>query len=377
MPDPLWFLYQDNAQQGPLPLEALRALADQGKLRPDSLVTRVGMADWVPARSVPELFPQESAMRPPLPPGVGPRRDVLAAGRGLAERLHRATGADDVTETLPHLRLVRLLLRGLRRVLTESGMGAADLVARQTGHLAYVAAAVLLVLSFLILGIRSDSFRLTFGALLLLAPAAILLHYVAALFLDAGAALLRKSPSELSSPAILTFFSLAFFAGSVICFCVGLHSLILREPFLNFGLWVGFAAVLLYACGVALNPATVNVHPGSGLSAGEEALGISMFLLKIPVRMVPFLFGVGSVVGLCAAVYLLYLVSTQELFLVIDDAYKIASNVLRVALLPLAIYLLFALSSLLVEILRAILRVPARIDALRAEVNGGTPPAAG
>ena len=89
MPDPLWYYYQDNAQQGPLTLEALRALADQGKLRPDTLVTRIGMTDWLPARLVPELFPQESAMRPPLPPGVGPRRDVLAAGRKLAERLHQ------------------------------------------------------------------------------------------------------------------------------------------------------------------------------------------------------------------------------------------------------------------------------------------------
>jgi len=58
------------------------------------------------------------------------------------------------------------------------------------------------------------------------------------------------------------------------------------------------------------------------------------------------------------------------------DIDKISANVLGVALLPLIIYLLFALSSLLVEILRAILRIPARIDALRADVNGG-PPAAG
>ncbi len=377
MADPLWFIYQDNAQQGPMPLEALRAMADQGRLRPDSLVTRIGMADWVPARSVPELFPQEAALHPPLPPGVGPRRDVLATGRNLAERLHRATGADDVTETLPHLRLVRLLLHGLRRLLTESGMGASDLFARQAGHLAYVAAAVFLVLGFLILGIRSDSFRLSFGAVLLMAPAAILLHYVAALFLDAGASLLRRSPSELASPAILTFSALAFFAGAVLCFFQGLYGLILGGTLLDFGIRLGIAAILLYACGVALNPATVNVHPGSNLSAGEEALGISMFLLKLPVRMVPFLFGVGSLVGLCAAIYLVYLVCTQEPFLIIGSAYQIATYVLGVALLPLIIYLLFALSSLLVEVLRAILRVPGRIDALRSDVNGGTPPAAG
>ncbi|HEX3551685.1 MAG TPA: DUF4339 domain-containing protein [Thermoanaerobaculia bacterium] len=376
MPDPLWYYYQDNAQQGPLPLETLRALADQGKLRPDSLVTRIGMADWLPAKLVPELFPQESAMRPPLPPGVGPRRDVLAAGRNLAERLHRVAGADDVTETLPHLRLVRLLLKGLRRGLTESGLGAADLVARQTGHLAYVLAAVLLVLDYLVLGIRSDSFRLTFGGLLLIAPAAILLHYIAASFLDAGFSLLRKSPSELSSPAILTFFALLFFAGSVVCFGLGLYGVILGGSLLRFGFWLGMTALLLYACGIALNPATVNVNPASGLSAGEEALGILLFLLKVPVRLVPFLFGVGAVVGVCAAVYLLYLVFTQAPVFLVEQAHEIAHGVLGVALLPLLAYLGFVVSALLVEVLRAILRIPGKIDSLRSDVNGG-PPAAG
>ncbi len=195
MPDSLWYYYQDNAQQGPMPLEALRALADQKKLRPDTLVTRIGMTDWLPARLVPELFPQESASRPPLPPGVGPRRDVLAAGRNLAERLHRVTGADDVTETLPHLRLVRLLLKGLRRAFTENGLGTADLVARQTGHIAYVLSAALLVLGLLVLGIRSDSFRLSASALLLAAPAALLLHYIARGCCASRRARCRRRPS--------------------------------------------------------------------------------------------------------------------------------------------------------------------------------------
>lgn len=316
-------------------------------------------------------------MRPPLPPGVGPRRDVLAAGRNLAERLHRVAGADDVTETLPHLRLVRLLLKGLRRGLTESGLGAADLVARQTGHLAYVLAAVLLVLDYLVLGIRSDSFRLTFGGLLLIAPAAILLHYVAVLFLDAGFSLLRKSPSELSSPAILSFFALLFFAGSVLSFALGVYGLILGGSLLSFGYALGLAALLLYACGIALNPATVNVNPASGLSAGEEALGILLFLLKVPVRLVPFLFGVGAVVGVCAAVYLLYLVFTQAPVFLVEQAHQIAHGVLGVALLPLLAYLSFVVSALLVEVLRAILRIPGKIDSLRSDVNGGGPPAAG
>jgi hypothetical protein len=367
MPDSVWYLFQDGTQQGPMSLEALRALADEGKLKPDGLVTRPGMPDWLPARSVPELFPQDSIVRPPLPPGVGPRRDVLA---GFKKRLRSTVGAEDVIESLPHLRGLRKLLEALRKGISENGLALADRIAKQTGHLAYMAAAVFLVLAFLVLGIRSDSFQIFFTGLLILLPAAVILHFLAALFLDAGFALLRKSPSELSSSAVLAFFALVFLAGAVYCFLMGLYGLINGGPFLDFGYWMGGFAVLLFACGIALHPSTVNVTAGTDMSAGEEALGISMFLVKLPVRLVPFLFGVASVVGLCAAVYLFYLVIAEDLLFVTDEAYDIARSVLGVGLIPFLVYVGFALAYLLVELLRAILRTPGRIEALRTDVNG-------
>ena len=371
MSDQVWYLFQDGTQQGPMSMEALRALADQGKLKSDALVTRVGMTDWLPARSVPELYPNESPVRPPLPPGVGTRRDPLAFGRSLAAGVRRSVGADDVVESLPHLRGVRWVLQFLRRAFTEAGLDGTDRIARQTGHVAYIAAAVVLILAFLILGVRSDSFRIFFAGLLALPILAVILHYLAVLFLDAGTSLLRKSPSELASPAVLTFAALAFLAGALYCLFVGLYGVIIGGPFIQFGLWLGGFAVLLYACAVALNPASVNVTAGADLSAGEEALGIGMFLVKLPVRLVPFVFGVGSLVGLLAAFYLLYLVASQEPLFVADIAHQIAHGVLSVALVPFLAYLGFALSYLLVDLLRAILRTPQRVDALREDLRGG------
>jgi uncharacterized protein DUF4339 len=371
MPDQVWYLFQDGVQQGPMTLEALRVLADQGKLNADSLVTRVGMTDWVPARSLPELFPQEAAIvRPPLPPGVGPRRDYLAWGRGLGDRMRRTFGGD-IVETLPHLRAVRALLELLRRRLTETALVAADRLALQTGHLAYLVAAAFLVLAFLILGIRGDSAKLVFIGLLIIGPAAVVLHFLAVLFLDAGPALLRKSPSELSSSVPLAFFALAFLAGAVYCFLVGLYSLFRGGAFLDFALWMGGFLVLLYACALAVNPQTVNVAAGADLTAGEEALGLAMFLVKLPVRLVPFLFGVGSVVGLGAAVFLFFLTFRDQPLYVTAEAYPIAASVLlALGLLPFAVYVGFSLAFLAVDVLRAILRIPARIDALRQDVNG-------
>lgn len=368
MPDTVWYLFQDGTQQGPMSLEALRVLADEGKLKPDGLVTRPGMTDWLPARSVPELFPQDSMVRPPLPPGVGPRRDVLA---GLKQRLGRTVGAEDVVQSLPHLRGVRAVLEALRRGISENGLALADRIAKQTGHLAYMAAALFLILAFLVLGIRADSFRIFFTGLLILLPAAVILHFLAALFLDAGFALLKKSPSELSSSAVLAFFALVFLGGALFCFLMGLYGLINGGPFFDFGHWMCGFAVLLFACGLALHPSTVNVTAGTDMSAGEEALGISMFLVKLPVRLVPFLFGVGSVMGLCGAIYLLYLVIAGDLPFATHEAHHRAWGVLGVGLIPFLIYVGFALAYLLVELLRAILRTPGRIEALRTDVNGG------
>lgn len=370
MSEQVWYMFQNGIQQGPMTIEAMRVLADQGKLKPDGLVTRVGMTDWVPASSVAELFPDGSAVRPPLPPGVGPHRDVMAFGRGLADRLRRSVGADDVTESLPHLRAVRFLLRGLGRGLTEGVLDNSDRIARLTGHVAYVVSAVLVVLAFMILGVRSDSFRLFFIGLLIVAPAAVVLHYLAALFLDAGTSLMRKSPSELASQAILTLAALAFVALSLFCLLMGIYGLVTGDSLLQFGLWMGGFAVLLYACAVALNPASISVTAGADLTAGEEALGISLFLIKLPVRMVSVFFGVGSVVGVCAAAYLLYQVSSEQPLFLAVTLFQIAPYVLGVALVPFLAYVEFAFSYLLVDLLRAILRTPARIDALRDDLRG-------
>ncbi|HEY9422541.1 MAG TPA: hypothetical protein VIW92_14085, partial [Thermoanaerobaculia bacterium] len=291
----------------------------------------------------------------------------------LAERVRRSVGAEDVVQSLPHLRLVRSLVDGLRRGFTEPALASADRIARQAGHLGYVAAALLLVLAFLILGIRSDSLRIFFIGLLLIAPAAAILHYLAVLFLDAGESLLRKSPSELASPAVLSFLSLAFLLGTVGFFLSALYGIIVGSSLATFGVRMGISVVLLYACGIALNPETVNVGPGKDMTAGEEALGIAMFLIKLPVRLVPFLFGVGSVVGVCAALYLLYLVlavAGRDSHFVTDEVLRIGHYILAVALLPFLVYVGFALSYLVVELLRAVLRTPAKIEALRQDVNG-------
>lgn len=55
MADESWYFAKGGQQQGPVPAATLRGLIQSGQVGPDDLVWRDGLADWVPARSAPEL----------------------------------------------------------------------------------------------------------------------------------------------------------------------------------------------------------------------------------------------------------------------------------------------------------------------------------
>ncbi len=69
LPAVLWHLAEQGQTLGPFAPAQLAELATQGRLRPDSLVWRTGMAGWVPAAQVPELA---ALLGPPPPPPPAP-----------------------------------------------------------------------------------------------------------------------------------------------------------------------------------------------------------------------------------------------------------------------------------------------------------------
>ncbi len=59
----LWYYAHEGQQAGPVPLDKLKAMTETGELVPTDLVWANGMASWVPASEVPDLFPAP----PPMP----------------------------------------------------------------------------------------------------------------------------------------------------------------------------------------------------------------------------------------------------------------------------------------------------------------------
>ena len=71
-----WYYGHDGERHGPVPLADLKQLAASNQLEPTDLVWTSGMPDWLPAKDIEDLFPQqELAHEPaaePLPPVTAP-----------------------------------------------------------------------------------------------------------------------------------------------------------------------------------------------------------------------------------------------------------------------------------------------------------------
>ncbi|MBN2301962.1 MAG: hypothetical protein JXN60_05540 [Lentisphaerae bacterium] len=180
----------------------------------------------------------------------------------------------------------------------------------------------------------------------------VILQYTATKFLTAGQDLVKSSPSRLGSAAFLDCLALLTGIVGIIGFIVAIAHREWAAFFVGLGVWGLCDSISL----VALHPSIANIIISKNTAAGEEAIGILSFLIKAVVRVVPIVFGVGSFVGL-----LVLTVSTIGVFPV--SAGRNALNmIVACACLPFATYILFVLYHLIIDVLRAILVLPGKID---------------
>ena len=78
-------------RQGPVAAADLKKMADAGKLKPEDLVWKDGMADWAPARSIKGLFGAAAAAAAP-------------AGRSGEQKAARVREAEPVDDDRPSAR---------------------------------------------------------------------------------------------------------------------------------------------------------------------------------------------------------------------------------------------------------------------------------
>lgn len=64
--DKVWYYVKGGSPIGPVAFAVLKEMAAMGQLAPEDLVWAEGTADWVPARTVPDLFGPASPYAPPV-----------------------------------------------------------------------------------------------------------------------------------------------------------------------------------------------------------------------------------------------------------------------------------------------------------------------
>jgi len=384
-----WFLVKDGAQQpGQLSTEEVR---QQLTASPGStfLVWKEGLPGWADPKTLAEFqtqaplttqeapapkAPAPAAPAQPKSPGDGGAAAMKQGSKllleGAAAHLQKVRTSSDSHTYLPHLKLVDLVLNRFSGWVTPGLLDTVDEWAKKIGHFALLGSSVFIFLYGLILGGKSGSFLSIAGMHLLIFPAVIIAQYAAVKFLDAGRVVIGKSPSELNTAAFLETLGLLLLLGAVLSLGGGIYGFI-RMVSYSFasaaqmlGMALGACAVLLYMLGLTFHSRLVNVQVGGDSGAGQEAISILSFLMKVSLRLVPFVFGVGNAIGLVLVLIALGRVIGDNWSLHAGAAQKTFANILFLGFYPFFVYLAFLLYYLLLDVLRAILVVPVKLDAL-------------
>jgi uncharacterized membrane protein (DUF485 family) len=263
------------------------------------------------------------------------------------------------------VKLIEKILGSIRKLLTLKLLGFFNKWLTILGNYSLLIASVLALLIGIVGAIRLESFMFFLTALVF-SIFVLVIQYIANKFSHAGEMLIKNNPTSLSSTAFLDSLGLLAMIGGIVALLVNLYFAI-KSPSLNALLTgVGLFVFLEFVALIALNPELITVDVVKETTAGEEAIGILTFFIKKIMKLVPILFGLGVIIGTVMLLVSSFNLFSNERMLFapakIEWSYSL---IISSGLLPLLSYILFVLFYLTIDIIRAILSLPRKIDNLR------------
>lgn len=358
-----WY-YEDNGnREGPVTPAALRQLADAGRIRPDTRVWRQGMAQWAPAKAIKGLFADALPASPSSlpPPAAAPApRPALPSPQRVAHGWHPLDVVIDTARDKCPPNLAATLSRS----------------AGQAGIYLLYAAAVLVPIAGLLISTRTGAFRPVVAGIAL-GVGLIALQYVGVRLLGACESAIQANTSVLPSLAIpdcafvLCVIGTILGAMSLIGVAISAGEL---NPF--------FAAIALVVVGgftalVAIEPAGINVAVDSECGAGQEAVGVLTFFVKVFLRCAPIAFAASvafATWGVVSFVFDVLRASSEQVpLMVVFRSPLTATMLLAAAAVPVYAYILLLVYYLTLDVLSAIVSIPRKLDAIADGEREGQP----
>lgn len=373
-----WYYAKGNEQHGPVSSAELKQLAVAGQVDAEDLVWREGMEDWIAARKVKGLFDDAGgpAAAAPAAPKAAPAEIAPEPAEAAAPAAARPSGPAFDQQPAPAERKPRprrertgrhlfdIVLDLLRAQFPAPAIDAAAEMFTLVGHFGMYAAMGLCLIVSLLMAAKGDVLSimlLGLGGVMLLA----VLQYAAAKFVVSLSRLNRGSPGSVNSTAFLDCFAL-FCVVLGVAALVGLAVVAIQTETYGMILTGLLAFIFLeYTAFVALSPESVHVHVEPGIRAGQEAIGVLTFLLKTLLKLAPVAFGAGVAVGTLKLAYAGYLAMAQSPHINPAVYFTEATmSVIRYAAVPVAVYLVFLLYYLFVDVIGAVLSLPGKLDKL-------------
>lgn len=248
------------------------------------------------------------------------------------------------------------------RVMTAARYEAIETGVEKAGHYALIVAAALGLIYGVVAAFKWDQLSPALIGLIWI-PCVAVAQFVAFKFSSTSRGLIRSSGSQLSSKSFLDCLALWSLLLGVIALAGLTYDAIRNDSLSTFGFGVVTFAGCELVVWLCLNPSLLNINIIPASTAGEEAIGVLTFAMKALLRLVPIAFGVGVIVGdfeILAAIIRLF--RDQEYS--VSGATGSAWLVLGSAALPLIGYVLFVLNYLVLDVIRAILAVPEKLDVI-------------
>jgi hypothetical protein len=372
-----WFYAKGDKHSGPVNSVELKRMATVGELKPDDLVWREGMADWTVARNVRGLFEEESKQTGHANGGVAGGQSMGAPPK-LIEPVAMPAATATVSPTAfatttPQVQNTQQVSKHLFDVIIDlvRTQFSASFVESSTklfvliGKFGLFAAMGLTLLFAILMTVKESPFNsmyLTDGVISFLVLA--VLQYVGGRFCEAGERLNRSTSENLCSTVFLDCLALLVMlsgaSGLIFSLYIGFHGL-------YWAILAGLAGFVVaqFLAFIAIHPSLVNINLVAEMRPSDEALGLLAFFSKAFLRLAPIVFGSGVLFGSALLLYACIQIFTSSGPNLAELNSILATISLRYAgSIPLIAYLLFLLVYLLLDILRAILVLPSKLEKL-------------
>jgi uncharacterized membrane protein len=231
------------------------------------------------------------------------------------------------------------------------------------GDYALYVATLMALLIGVIGGIRLESFNI-FIYSVGFSIGFILIQYVSSKFYSVNEKLIENNTTQLTSNALTDSIGLISLVLGVLVLFMNTYLAIKIPQFSPFAKGLGFFFIFTLISLISLNPDILSIKIIKSTSAGEEAIGILGYIIKLFVKLTPVFYGIGIIIST-----IILFVSSFGFF---GNKFKMSvawnltfSNMIYIAvigLLPFFAYIAFVFYFLSIDIIKAILSVPEKLD---------------